>query len=232
MIETVHGRGYRLKVDVEAVDELPRRQGKGGVGARLRMLFDRQAAPLWIAAFLLVLAVTVPWVWGRFEPPPAGAEAFNPHPKSIVVLAFEDLSPTRDQQWFAAGMTEEILNSLARTPDLRVAARTSAEAMGNPDVRSIGRKLNVAYVLEGSLRREGNRVRVTAQLIRSSDGFNLWSQNYDRSAADVIGIQEQLAIAIARSLKTVMKSGKAAGDGGFGHALRRCLRSLSAGSRL
>jgi TolB-like protein len=140
--------------------------------------------------------------------PEPAVEAFEPSPKSIAVLPFEDLSPAHDQQWFAAGMTEEILNSLARTPDLRVAARTSTEEIGKEDIRAIGRRLNVAYVLEGSLRREGDRVRVTAQLIRSRDGFHLWSQNYDRSTADVIGIQEQIAIAIGQSLKTVMSPDK------------------------
>jgi TolB-like protein len=114
----------------------------------------------------------------------------------------------RDQQWFAAGITEEILNSLARTPDLHVAARTSASAADDEDVRAIARRLNVAYVLEGSVRRDGDRTRVTAQLIRSSDGMHLWSQNFDRGAADVIDIQEQIAVAIARSLQSVMSPAK------------------------
>jgi len=126
------------------------------------------------------------------------------HPKSIAVLPFEDLSPKRDQQWFAAGLTEEILNSLARTPDLHVAARTSTRSIGPGDIREIGRQLNVAHILEGSVRRDKDRVRVTAQLIRASDGFHLWSQNYDRPANDVVSIQEEIAIAIARALKTVM----------------------------
>jgi hypothetical protein len=89
-----------------------------------------------------------------------------------------------------------------------VAARTSAEAADDEDVRTIGRNLNVAYVLEGSVRRDGDRTRVTAQLIRSSDGMHLWSQNFDRGAADVIDIQEQIAVAIARSLQSVMSPAK------------------------
>jgi TolB-like protein/DNA-binding winged helix-turn-helix (wHTH) protein len=202
-IETVHGRGYRFLVNVEARDDLPPKPGTG--------LVRRRARPVWIAAVVAALvAASLPWVWVHFGTDRVSELTFHPHPQSIAVLPFEDLSVAHDQQWFVAGMTEEILNSLARTPDLRVAARTSTEAIGHADMRTIGRKLNVAYVLEGSLRREGERVRVTAQLIRSRDGFHVWSQNYDRSMADVIGIQEQIAIAIARSLKSVMSPDKLA----------------------
>ena len=201
-VETAHGRGYRFLLDVQATDDLPKQSA-----ARLPMPSRR----IWVAAVLAILvAVSIPWLWTRLRSGDVSAFAFNPHPQSIAVLPFEDLSPAHDQQWFTAGMTEEILNSLSRTPDLRVAARTSTEGIERGDMRTIGRKLNVAYVLEGSLRREGERVRVTAQLIRSRDGFHVWSQSYDRSTADVIGIQEQLAIAIARSLKTVMSPDKLA----------------------
>lgn len=205
-VETAHGRGYRFLLEVEEREGLPLKVESG-------LPPVRRIRPLWIAvAAALLIAVSLPWLWARLAmgTGPMSALAFHPHPQSIAVLPFEDLSPTHDQQWFAAGMTEEILNSLSRTPDLRVAARTSTEGIDRGDVRTIGRKLNVAYVLEGSLRREDDRVRVTAQLIRSSDGFHLWSQNYDRSTADVIGIQEQIAIAIARSLKTVMSPDKLA----------------------
>jgi len=208
VIETVHGRGYRFLLPVEATDERPVKVAKTPA-----MRQPLRVRPLWIAAAVAVLvAAVMPWLWTRLGSGsgPVSSLAFHPHPQSIAVLPFEDLSAAHDQKWFAAGMTEEILNSLARTPDLRVAARTSTEGIGQGDMRTIGRKLNVAYVLEGSLRREGERVRVTAQLIRSRDGFHVWSQNFDRSTADVIGIQEQIAIAIARSLKTVMSPDKLA----------------------
>jgi len=204
IIETVHGRGYRFKLKVREADERPSR----GEKAPFRW---RPSRRIWAGALVvLLLAVSLPLLWSRLGNGPISMMPFNPNPQSIAVLPFEDLSRAHDQQWFAAGMTEEILNSLSRTPDLRVAARTSSEAVGRGDMRTIGRKLNVAYVLEGSLRREGERVRVTAQLIRTSDGFHLWSQDYDRNAADVIDIQEQIAIAIARSLKTVMSPDKLA----------------------
>lgn len=204
MIQTVYGRGYRFLVDTAPSDELPSASSRAGS----RITFprgDRRLIALFAAIALVVIAavgmlILRPNSTGR-EPV---AEAAAAHPKSIAVLPFEDLSAERDQQWFAAGLTEEILNSLARTPDLHVAARTSTRSIGSGDVREIGRRLNVAHILEGSVRRDRNRVRVTAQLIRASDGFHLWSQNYDRPASEVVSIQEEIAIAIAQALKTVM----------------------------
>jgi TolB-like protein len=126
--------------------------------------------------------------------------------KSVAVLPFADLSQNQDQEWFADGLAEEILNALARTPDLLISARTSTFAYKgtDKDIPTIARELGVGHVLEGSVRRAGERIRVTAQLIRAADGFHLWSQNYDRDATDVIEIQEDLAIQIANALETTM----------------------------
>ena len=126
--------------------------------------------------------------------------------KSIAVLPFVDLSQAQDQSWFAKGLAEEILNALMRTPDLLVASRTSAFKYidSDLDIRDIAAELSVAHVVEGSVRRSGDSVRVTAQLIRAADGFHLWSQNYDREISDVIAIQEDLAVSIARALETSM----------------------------
>jgi len=126
--------------------------------------------------------------------------------KSIAVLPFVNMSSDEEQEWFADGLTEEILNSLARTPDLLVASRTSSfQYKGeNTDVSAIAEALGVAHILEGSVRRGGNRLRVTAQLIRAHDGFHLWSETFDREPEDVIEIQENVAIEIANALKTAM----------------------------
>ncbi len=126
--------------------------------------------------------------------------------KSIAVLPFADMSQNRDQAWFAEGLAEEILNALARAPDLLVASRTASFAFRNSEepIADIGQALGVDHILEGSVRRAGERIRVTAQLIRVEDGFHLWSQNYDRDMSDVISIQEDLAVAIARALETTM----------------------------
>ena len=204
MIQTVYGRGYRFLIDTVESDEPPATPSRGLKG--ITATIDRRRLMAGLAGLLLlVTAVVAVIVLSPRSPGPApAAEVVAAHPKSIAVLPFEDLSAERDQQWFAAGLTEEILNSLARTPDLHVAARTSIRSIGSDDVREIGRQLNVAHILEGSVRRDRERVRVTAQLIRTSDGFHLWSQNYDRPASDVVSIQEDIAIAIAQALKTVM----------------------------
>ena len=126
--------------------------------------------------------------------------------KSIAVLPFADFSAARDQEWFADGLAEEILNALSRTPDLLVSARTSSFRYKGSDlaIPQIARELGVAHVLEGSIRSTPQRIRVTAQLIRAADGFHLWSQTYDRDPADMIEIQEDLARNIALAMQTTM----------------------------
>lgn len=129
-----------------------------------------------------------------------------PGQRTIAVLPFVNMSSDEEQEWFADGLTEEILNSLARTPDLLVAARTSSFAYkgSTKEITEIADSLGVAHILEGSVRRSGERLRVTAQLIRASDGFHLWSQTYDRDFADLIDIQENVAFEIANALETAM----------------------------
>ena len=126
--------------------------------------------------------------------------------RSIAVLPFVNMSSDPEQEWFADGLTEELLNALARAPDLLVAARTSSFKFKGTteDIPTIAAALGVAHILEGSVRRGRDRLRVTAQLIRASDGFHLWSQNYDRKPDDIIAIQEEVAIEIARALDTAM----------------------------
>lgn len=126
--------------------------------------------------------------------------------RSVAVLPFADFSPDGDQQWFSDGLAEEILNALARLHDVRVAARTGSFQFRErgADVRAIADSLGVAHILEGSVRRTGDRVRITAQLIRASDYAHLWSQNFDRDAGDIIGVQEEIAYEIARTLQTAL----------------------------
>ncbi|HSM08449.1 MAG TPA: tetratricopeptide repeat protein [Gemmatimonadota bacterium] len=121
---------------------------------------------------------------------------------SLAVLPFVDMSPERDQEYFSDGMTEEILNTLAGIREIKVAARTSAFAFKgqSPDMRTVGDSLNVQYVIEGSVRKAGNQLRITAQLIDASDGTHLWSEAYDRTLDDVFAIQTEIAQAIASEL--------------------------------
>jgi len=132
--------------------------------------------------------------------------ADGPVVRSIAVLPFVNMSSDQEQEWFSDGLTEELLNALARTPDLLVTARTSSFRFkgSTEDIPTIANALGVAHILEGSVRSSGDQLRVTAQLIRASDGFHLWSQTYDRNPEDVIAIQEEIAIEIATALETAM----------------------------
>jgi len=127
--------------------------------------------------------------------------------KSIAVLPFADLSPAHDQAYFSEGMAEEILNALAAVKDLKVAGRSSAFALKNrnEDLRAIGQALAVANVLEGSVRKQDDRVRITAQLVRAADGYQLWSESYDGDLKDVFALQERIARAITGRLQVVLQ---------------------------
>lgn len=125
---------------------------------------------------------------------------------SIAVLAFEDMSSQKDQDYFCEGLAEEIINSLTKIKALRVSARTSAFAFKGKqvDVRDIGRKLNVQKVLEGSVRKAGDKLRVTAQLINVADGYHAWSERYDRELKDVFEVQDDITANIVQALKLVL----------------------------
>lgn len=140
--------------------------------------------------------------------PTIGDEAVSS--QSIAVLPFVAMSNGPDDGYFADGLTEEILNALAQLPELLVTARTSAFSFKGQDVsiQEIAARLGVAHIVEGSVRRSGDRLRVTAQLIRASDGFHLWSNNYDSSSADTIAVQEDIAGNIAVALNVVLDEHK------------------------
>lgn len=193
-IETVHGRGYRFLLPVGPEDAASRVTETAPPPPRRRR---------WIIGVTIALAVTitvgVAVAWMALNRPTALGLA---HPKSVAVVPFEDLSPDRREQWFADGLTEEVLSTLARTRDLRVAARGSMAVTRDGDLRLAAREARVAHVLTGSVRRSGDRLRVTADLVRASDGVHIWSQSYDRSGGDIISIQEDIGIQIAGALKT------------------------------
>ncbi len=160
----------------------------------------------WIVAVLLVVVAGAGgWILRSLAPGDDGSTAApaDSERASIAVLPFADLSPAKDSEYFADGMAEEILNALTAVPDLRVAARTSSFSFKgkNEDVRQIGTALGVGTVLEGSVRKERNLIRITAQLIDARDGFHLWSQTYDRELESVFTIQEEIAGAIVEALR-------------------------------
>ncbi len=154
------------------------------------------------AVILALIAVMAVRFW-RTYPSANTAKAETP---SVAVLPFVDMSRDKDEEYFSDGLAEELLNSLARIKDLRVTARTSSFQFKGKveDVRTIGEKLNVGAVLEGSVRKEGRRVRITAQLIKTADGFHLWSQTYDRELNDIFAVQEEIAAAVTSSLKLTL----------------------------
>jgi TolB-like protein len=130
--------------------------------------------------------------------------------KSVAVLPFVNMSSDPEQEYFSDGISEEILNSLARVKDLKVAGRTSSFAFKGQqqDLRQIGDTLGVDHILEGSVRKSGTTVRITAQLIQVEDGFNLWSDTYDRELTDVFAIQDEIATAILEQLKAHLLEGE------------------------
>src|SRR5262249_30377424 len=129
--------------------------------------------------------------------------------RSVAVLPFVNMSDDKGNEYFSDGISEEILNVLARVPELHVAARTSSFSFKGEkkDVPEIARELKVRMVLEGSVRKQAERVRITAQLIDASNGFHLWSDTYDRELKDIFAIQDEIAHAIAEQLKVQLSPG-------------------------
>src|SRR5665213_10041 len=181
---------------------------------------------LLIGAVVVVLALAV-LAWVRLRPPPvssapalatsptnlappAARASFTIPEKSIAVLPFVDMSEKKDQEYFSDGLSEELLDLLAQVPDLRVAARTSSFFFKGKaeDVAAIGQKLRVAHVLEGSVRKAGGTIRVTAQLIRTDNGYHVWSKTYDRDLKDIFKVQDEISAAVVDALKIQLLSAR------------------------
>ena len=227
-IETVPKIGYRFVAPVvrgEAAAATPqtapviaserRRAGYGWrAGLAQTSLFNRvlleggreKTKRVAIAAAVLVAIAAVVALgmhygsWSQKAAQPATVAIAD---KSIAVLPFADMSEKKDQEYFADGMAEEIIDLLVKIPGLKVISRTSSfQFKGKTeDLRSIGTQLGVAYVLQGSVRKSGDHLRVTAQLIDAQDGTHLWAQTYDRQLADVLKMQDEIAIALVQALQ-------------------------------
>lgn len=159
------------------------------------------------AALLLVLAERI-WFAGSYSS--SNVTNDGSQIASVAVLPFDDFSPTGDQEWFSDGLTEEILNSLARLPELSVSARTSSFLFRNAalPIQKIADSLHVNHIVEGSVRRDGNNLRVTAQLIRADDASHLWSNTYERTMDSVFEVQEDIAEQIATALDVYLDDKK------------------------
>jgi serine/threonine-protein kinase len=176
-----------------------------------------QWAIITVGVIGLMLFIAKPWRYGpdgkaeeqtSTAAPSADAAISD---KSIAVLPFADLSAAHDQEYFADGMAEELLNSLAKIKQLKVAGRTSSFSFKgkNEDLRMIAKALAVAHILEGSVRKQGNKVRITAQLIQAADGYHLWSETYDRDLKDIFAVQSEIASAVAEQLKLTLLGSEA-----------------------
>lgn len=204
----------------------------------MELALDSFAAPGWVIKTVLTLlvvgfpvAVFLAWAYeltpegikltksaSQDDAGQAAADAAPPAIKqSIAVLPFADMSPEKDQEYFSDGIAEELLNQLTKLKGLHVAGRTSSFFFKgkNEDLRDIGEKLNVAHILEGSVRKAGNRVRITAQLVKAADGYHLWSETFDRDLDDIFAIQDETAKAVADALSLELGVGLASSrDGG------------------
>jgi TolB-like protein/tetratricopeptide (TPR) repeat protein len=180
----------------------------------------RRASYAWaIALTAAALMIAASWYWLRphnaeptAPPAPPDTAVFTPPAHSVAVLPFENLSGDREQDYFSDGLSEELLNSLVTIRDLRVAARTSSFSFKGSavDTATIARKLNVGALLEGSVRKQGTQVRISAQLINAVTGFNLWSKTYDRDLKDVLKVQTDVATEVTAALQSTLMGSAAA----------------------
>ena len=162
-----------------------------------------------ILTLLLLLGGGAFWYYQRTSEtatvatPPSPTAVVAATDRSIAVLPFVNMSPDKEQEYFADGISEELINLLAQVPELRVIARTSSFSFKGKevDIAEIARKLNVANVLDGSVRKSGDRLRITAQLIRASDSSNLWSETYERPLDNIFAVQDEIAAAVLEQLK-------------------------------
>jgi TolB-like protein/DNA-binding winged helix-turn-helix (wHTH) protein len=199
-IQTVPKVGYRLVVPVEPIAAMPRGDATDVLpaGAPTPSVSGRRRFVPWAIGAAVVLAMGLGlWLWIERSSGPGADQA------AIAVLPFVNVSPDTGNEYFSDGLTEELIDRLAHVPGLRVVARTSAFALkgSNEDIRTIAGRLGVHYVLEGSVRKEGDQLRITAQLIDAERGFHLWSQRFDGELRQIFSLQDAVANAIVTQLE-------------------------------
>lgn len=207
-IDTIPRQGYRFIAPVREVGSTSEEIITVDRTKTRLVVEDETSSSRWrwgILFSLVAVSLAGSATWFLMTRQPAS----QPHPavNSLVVLPFVNLSPDKDNEYFSDGLTEELINALNRIDGLRVVARTTAfQFKGKAqDIRGIGRQLGVAAVLEGSVRKEQNRLRVTAQLNSAADGYHLWSQTYDRELKDVFAIQDEIAQAIRQAVRRKLR---------------------------
>ena len=160
-----------------------------------------------LVSLLLIVFVAAGFYYKNLIP---NKSASRPKDKSIAVLPFTDMSPAKDQEYFSDGLSEELITALAKIPDLKVAGRTSSFSYKgiNKNLETIGNELRVSTILEGSLRKSGNQLRITAQLISTDDGFNIWSDSYEIEFTDIFSVQDKITKAIITALNVHLLDNK------------------------
>ncbi len=211
--ELAQSLAHLVRTGVRDENILPR-ASSGSIGGNFAAASKKPVrAGALIAAAIAIIAVSTIAAWKAWplisasKTPPSAMASLPSLPGtggvSIAVLPFMNLSSDKEQEFFSDGVTEEITSALAKVPGLTVIGRTSAfQFKGeNKDMRAIGRALNARYLIEGSVRKDGDQVRITAQLIRADDGTHLWTESYDRKLKGIFALQEDIATAIAAALK-------------------------------
>jgi len=210
-IITIPGRGYQFVASVRTLDA--KAGAATGTFINNKPTSRITARPLAaVVLVIIVLSALSLYRWLHFD-------QGNDAAPTLAVLPFIDLSPSQDQEYFADGVAEELLNQLSQIRDLFVVGRTSSFSFKgkNEDLRVIGEKLGVSHILEGSVRKEGDRVRISAQLVKAADGYHLWSRSYDREMNDIFAIQDDLAKSVANALEITLGIGELGRRSGMTH---------------
>lgn len=209
-LRTVHGVGYRFDLPQAAASApAPGPTTPSSMGGKEAERVRRPGFGITVAAAAIatILIVSVAWLLrGGDDSNPSSERVVVAIQPSLAVLPFADLSESRDQEYLADGFAEEILNQLAQVPAIRVVGRSSSFSFKgkNEDLRTVGRKLGVTHLLEGSVRKAADTLRITAQLIRSDDGSHLWAKTYTRELRDVFAVQDEISRDVTRALSVTL----------------------------
>lgn len=215
-IETIPKRGYRLVTPVSYIKPANRTASQHGSSTAQPSSYPgiHKTSRFSVGGFIFSIAILA----GLFALIYFGLSSFTGrigtqldtgHGRSVAIMSFTDMSAKKDQEHVSDGVTEEIFTALADIPDLRIAARNSSFSYkGQPtDMRTIGEALNVSHIIDGSIRTQGDQIRITTQLIDTSDGLHVWSKSYDGTTHDIFGLQERVSLDIVSELRLVLNVG-------------------------
>lgn len=210
-IETIPKRGYRLASPISY--DVPKVSSKVVSKAPVKPVGKTSKQPIRIkrryvsSAILAVALVISAFVFTSIQP--IGTQLATGKGRSVAIMSFTDMSANKDQEYVSDGITEEIFTAMADIPNLRIAARSSSFAYKgkSADIRKVGNALNVSHIIDGSIRTQGNRLRVTAQLLNTADGLHVWTKSYDGTTRDIFELQERVSRDLVSELRVVLSIG-------------------------